>query len=197
MSSNAVNASSTFGASSRRSPTPEPILDWMMKEYNEQLMEQGSWSASPRPREWPRHDPWTGAYFGDERCNPEFAPPAPRLEPTDFNRLLMAGNGWSQPNGDRYLYTTGDEEVYRDPFRIVLTPEHRSPQEEHRPLPQIFDGTDSESDSSEDSAELLVTEEVIERSQRLIEDQQRMIETMREVNRRARAIVELWGSGSD
>ncbi|KAG9080322.1 hypothetical protein FRC06_006786 [Ceratobasidium sp. 370] len=184
MSSNVINARSTFGASSRRTPTPEPILDWMMKEYHEQLMERGSWSASPRPREWPRHDPWTGAYFGDERCNLEFAPPAPPspgLEPTNFDRLLMAGNGWSQPNGDRYLYTTGDE----------------SPQEEHRPLPQIFDGTDSESDSSEDSAELLLTEEVIERSRRLIEDQQRMIETMREVNRRARAIVELWSTESD
>ncbi len=63
------------------------------------------------------------------------------------------------------------------------------PQEEYRPLPVIFEGTDSESDSSEDSAELLVTQQAIDRSMRVVEEQQRMIETMREVNRRARAIL--------
>ncbi|KAG8727275.1 hypothetical protein FRC10_006271 [Ceratobasidium sp. 414] len=193
MSSYSSTPATHSAAPAYRSLTPEPIQDWWRRTDGGRI----PWVTSTVTPRLPHleiivrsgwgegattgpYDPNTGEsilpWNAHNELNPDGDYPSPGCSPTEFDKLRRCGMG--EPLEDVPLWNLEDDAGWDQP------------EEEYGRLPQIFHGTDSESDSSEDSAELLVTQEAIDRGQRIVEEQQRAIEAMREVNRRARAILD-------
>ncbi|KAG8730913.1 hypothetical protein FRC12_020004 [Ceratobasidium sp. 428] len=174
---NAANSTWYHAASLERSPTPDPLLDFLLKEFKEEKergwsptgwgdstpppVENDPWQYTSAVSSWDgAQDPWTGTYLsgpiplalpGGSPSFPEYAmprSPSPGLKETWFDQVLR--EGWGEANQDRYLHMKGDEESYRDPDRLItpLLYPLDTPPYSPRPLPNPFEDEDTNSDSS-------------------------------------------------
>ncbi|KAG8705425.1 hypothetical protein FRC12_021711 [Ceratobasidium sp. 428] len=174
---NAANSTWYHAASLERPATPDPLLDFLIKEFKEEtgraqsnsgwgsstppLDENDTWQFTRATNDWESTlDPWTGTFSsdsiplalpGESPSFPEFrtpCPPSPGQNKTWFDQILR--EGWGEANQDRYLHMEGDEKTYRNPDRLItpLLYPLGSPTYSPRPLPNPFEDEDTNSDSS-------------------------------------------------